>query len=351
MKCFKACVIIYGFIMNTISEYINQYTNIPIILIEPRKKQLDQINTLKITNKQLYNNIIIISKLLYNDNTPNEITLYTNNHINYTTSNTNKDFLKEKVFTTSLYNIVTEYKIQNIKRLIFNINIDNIANCLDNGYCFSHILSYIDINRVFFNDNQIETIKQSKTISEFFVKSPIIQNDTYILEHKNLHVPLPNITMYVIDDVPKDIQDKFELLVAQYNIHVCLYDTYINKKAFNKNFVPLYNHIISCLDKIFYRKENPDDHIIIQFNPKYLLKHDFFQIRYPLKDNMLYTNNDYDIIYGTKNCIHMLYQIINSTYFTEYIDNLKQKKKVTFNLFCKKYFYDYIGKIFDTKTI
>jgi hypothetical protein len=342
--------------MNTINEYVNQYVNIPIILIEPRKKELDQINMLKFTNKQLYDNVIVISKLLYDDNKAREITLYADNDNNYTVTNTNKDFIKEKVFTTSLYNIVTEYKIQNIKSIVFNLNIDNIKNCLDNGYCFSHIITYIYVS----NETILERLKTTKTMSEFFIESKMEDNDKSnletnlkVMEHKNLHIPLPKITMYIIDDIPNEIKDKFDLLVAQYNINVCLHKTYTCKKAFNKNFVPIHDHIVSCLDDIFCRKDKKDtieEDIIIQFNPKYLLKNEFFQIRYPLKNNMLYVYKDYDIIYGTKNCIHMLYQIIKSTYFTEHIDILKAKKKVTFNLFCKQYFYEYVHKIFDTKT-
>jgi hypothetical protein len=350
MKCFKTCIIIYGFIINTITDYINEYVNLPIILIEPRKKQLDEINILK-NDKDLYKNIIVISKLLHNDNKMSEITLYkTQDHAYSVQSHESNCFIsKEKVFTTSLYNIVTEYKIQNIERLVFNINVDNIPSCLDNGYCFSHIISYINVNKTFYNDIDIKNILKSNTISEFFTKSDtnIIDNN-YLLEHKNLHIPLPKISMYVIDDVPNEIKDKFELLVAQYNINVCFSKPYLKKKAFNKHYIPIYDHTVSCLDNIFNNKDI-EKNIIIQFNPKYLLNNDFFQIRYPLKDNALYINRDYDIIYGTKNCIHMLYQIIKSSYFTEHMNNLKISKKIMFNLFCKQYFYDYIGKIFETK--
>ena len=39
---------------------------------------------------------------------------------------------------------------------------------------------------------------------------------------------------------------------------------------------------------------------------------DMFQIVYPIKDNEIYLNRDLDIIYSTKNCMVMLYQIIKS---------------------------------------
>ena len=72
---------------------------------------------------------------------------------------------------------------------------------------------------------------------------------------------------------------------------------------------------------------------------------------YPLQDNILYVNKMFDIIYGTKNCMFMLYQILKSKYFTDYINTKIEEKKTLFKIFSKRYFYDYISKIFLLKEI
>ena len=72
---------------------------------------------------------------------------------------------------------------------------------------------------------------------------------------------------------------------------------------------------------------------------------------YPLQDNVVYVNKAFDIIYGTKNCMFMLYQILKSTYFTDYIEEKIKEKPSLFKIFSKRYFYDYIEKIFVLKEI
>jgi hypothetical protein len=70
---------------------------------------------------------------------------------------------------------------------------------------------------------------------------------------------------------------------------------------------------------------------------------------YPLKDNVLYINKLYDIIYGTKNCIYMLYQIIKSKYFSDFLELKKLARPKLFTIFSKLYFFEYISKIFVVK--
>ena len=91
--------------------------------------------------------------------------------------------------------------------------------------------------------------------------------------------------------------------------------------------------------------------IIIQFNQKYFTTNKTLQIMYPLLDNVVYINKVFDIIYGTKNCMFMLYQILKSKYFTDYIEEKIVEKKTLFKIFSKRYFYDYISKIFVIKEI
>jgi hypothetical protein len=70
---------------------------------------------------------------------------------------------------------------------------------------------------------------------------------------------------------------------------------------------------------------------------------------YPLKNNIIYINKMYDIIYATKNCMYMLYQIIKSKYFSDYLDDKKSINPKLFKIMSKRYFYEYIEKIFQLK--
>jgi hypothetical protein len=74
--------------------------------------------------------------------------------------------------------------------------------------------------------------------------------------------------------------------------------------------------------------------------------HFFFVL---IKKNIIYINKMYDVIYGSKNCMYMLYQIIKSKYFSDYLDNKKSVNPKLFKIMTKRYFYEYIGKIFYLK--
>ena len=67
---------------------------------------------------------------------------------------------------------------------------------------------------------------------------------------------------------------------------------------------------------------------------------------YPLKDDTIYIHRPYDIIYANKNCMFMIYQILKSKYFTDYMESKQKEKPVMFKFLCKKYFYDYLSTIF-----
>ena len=110
--------------------------------------------------------------------------------------------------------------------------------------------------------------------------------------------------------------------------------------------------LISILDKIFSRSDSNNDKIsekldiIIQFNQKYFTSRRTLQIMYPLKDDTIYIHRPYDIIYANKNCMFMIYQILKSKYFTDYMESKQKEKPVMFKFLCKKYFYDYLSTIF-----
>jgi len=103
----------------------------------------------------------------------------------------------------------------------------------------------------------------------------------------------------------------------------------------------------SIIENLTETNDNLD--IIIHFNPKYFEIYNTLQIMYPLKNNIIYINKMYDVIYASKNCMYMLYQIIKSKYFSNYLDNKKSVNPKLFKIMSKRYFYEYIEKIFQLK--
>lgn len=376
----KCCNIIYGYV----EDFILSYHDYPIILIEPRKNIIDKINKLKLDN------IIVIKKVLVNKKSLSETVLY-NDKINdnywlrqddLSINGTNFfNINKELVYTISLVDLINKYKIQNIKNLVLNININNNKEVLKSIEQFNHIISYIKVKADFKCDFFNNFYKESEENANYIV---------YI--HKNLKIKLPKIAIYFNNlNSILDI-DKLTLLLNQYQMSLIItesdittniieYPDSINKlnvmyKKTTTNNNKKQSHffhdkIINDLDKIFndnkINKENVINSneliqsnidnidninnldIIIQFNHKYFEVHNTLQIMYPLKNNIIYINKMYDIIYATKNCMYMLYQIIKSKYFSSYLDDKKTVNPKLFKIMSKRYFYEYIEKIFNLK--
>lgn len=379
----KSCIIIYGWTDNCLDPFYNKesplYNDLNstyhIILIEPRKIYIDKINKYyKIHNDKL-KNLIFIKKTLGNNNQLKENILYCNSSKDlYLIENKEmiskyiNSLTKEIVYQTTLTNIINTHKIQNIKNIIVNINIDNISSIFENIILFNHIISKIEIKY---------NIKYFYKTSFFNNFTEINNNEYCIFSHKNLNITLPKIALYFskFDCLQNNI-DKLKLFINQYQINLILNKPddfmipYIlsskegeeSDELFNylnnlqKEELPIKNkkiyheNIIDNLEHIFTSPKIPvhDIDIIIQFTPKFL-NNNILQIMYPLKDNVLYVNKIFDVIYATKSCMYMLYQILKSKYFTDYIDEKNNTKPSLFKIFSKRYFYEYISKIFIIK--
>lgn len=367
------CRIIYGYKRGCLDDI--DIENSFIILIEPRSDYIDQIKSLG--NKK----ITLISKVLVKENALSETILY------YDKDNDSyfmkKDNLvingvnlfnvkKYKVYTTSIENIIKQYTIQNIESLFVNINITNCNEILQSVESYNHILSKIYIDKEIANYN-------CKILDNFYCEKrqkDTIQKDTIqnmgnlvVFTHKNLNIKLPKIILYFYENECKQIKE-ISLFLQQYKMNLVINDKtdeenikkiiisypecikYINLKNTLKPSKIYYENIIENLECIFDKGNNNDDlEIIIQFNPKYFNLKNTLQIMYPLQDNVVYVNKAFDIIYGTKNCMFMMYQILRSNYFTDYIEEKMQEKRTLFKIFSKRYFYDYISKIFVLKEI
>jgi hypothetical protein len=379
IKHIKSCIIIYGCIDNL--DFLETQGDCVNIIIEPRKRYIDNFYKSKFYKSNLQNsNIIFIKKLIGNDKVK-ECMLYCNNKTNIYDIDTNeylgekidKNVLsKEVVYQTTFREIINTYNIQNIRCLIINIDILNLNKVFSDLIVFNHIISKIKLKKLEYSNNKFFENFEMQKCDIINSKS---ENEYFMFCHKNLNIALPSIAMYFsnFDNYSNNIE-KIKLLIHQYQLKLIVsendtsnnsdiykiksYSDCVNNlemckrdKLNRNNKTPYFEKIVNNLENIFEKSNIETDSvdIIIQFTPKFL-NTNIFQIMYPLRDNVLYVNKAFDIIYSTKNCMYMLYQILKSKYFTDYIEQKRTSiKDNLFNFFSKNYFYEYISKIFVIK--
>ena len=196
-----------------------------------------------------------------------------------------------------------------------------------------------------FEDLPVVFVDDWSEVTEDFLQKQlnIIQNTKYNMDKLKLFVNQYQINLIL--NKPHDCMISYEEPETLFNQL-----TYLQNEKLNSKNKVYHQNIIDNLEHIFTSSNIPvhDIDIIIQFAPKFL-NHNILQIMYPLKDNVLYVNKMFDVIYATKTCMYMLYQILKSKYFTDYIDEKNNIKPSLFKIFSKKYFYEYISKIFIVK--
>lgn len=340
--------IIYGFdnldILNTLP------TSGSIFLIEPRKIQIDQFK-----NSVYYNlpRLKLITKALSDSNKMAESILsFDNDKSTYyiNTSCDSKNIKRERVYTTSLVNIINDYGIQNITSLFFNINVHNINNILTSIKSYNHMLS-----NIFFKSCVDRGLYESNDILNYFKRqtqiSPVHLQDWVKYSHKNLSLQLPKICMFFIK-TPISNDNKLLNFIKKYRIDLVLDNKIYEFKESNYTLPNikvdesiLFNkNILNQLDTIFKSDKKYD--VIISFNENILHSQPNFYILFPPNDDTLYINRQYDIIYSSKNAMYMLYQILHSNYFNEWIHEQAKNKPTLIKFFIKRWFYDYMSKTF-----
>jgi hypothetical protein len=365
----KSCKIIYGYKPGCLDE------DSFIILIEPRTDRIDEIQCLK------RKDFVLIKKVLVKTNILTETILYCDRdrdsyfmkRDDLVINGTNLFNVKKyQVYTTSIENIIKRYTIQNINSFVININIENCNEIVQSMESYNHIISRICINKQIANYG-------CKILDNFYCLPQDESNELdersslyIVFVHKNLNVEIPKIVVYFYETNKRS--KEMTLFLQQYKISLLIHQTQDQKQEETQDttstIVPYpesikyidniqmcnvskiyYENVINNLECIFDKSNSYELDIIIQFNSKYFDSKNTLQIMYPLQDNVLYINKFFDIIYGTKNCMFMLYQILKSTYFTDYIQEKILEKRSLFKIFSKRYFYDYISKIFVLKEI
>lgn len=346
----KTCYyILYGYnreiYIDTFTKQIKNKNNI-LLIIEPRGMFIEEFKKEFKTSS----NVVLISKILVSDKTKLKGDLYKVND-KYTLEQPEElNYQKrEQVFCTSFSNIIDQYNIQNIGNFIITINLEKLDDLLKDFFLYYHFISKVQLQKgISFN------------VSSSFVEVGGIdldnENTNYkFFENRNLDIDLPSICLYTIDYPQTEInKPKLIQMIKQFDIEVLCtnsdklipaeeIDDYINtisnKEKFNITHIP--DRIESIIKKKYYD-------IIIQFNTKYFQNKPFFQLMYPLKENILYVNQGLDIIYGTGRTMYKMYEMMYSNVFKEYIKLKREQKGKLYHFFEKRYFYDYLFSKFKT---
>uniref|UniRef100_A0A6C0E0H6 Uncharacterized protein n=1 Tax=viral metagenome TaxID=1070528 RepID=A0A6C0E0H6_9ZZZZ len=319
MKQLKSCLIHYGYTTDT------RYTtdcDTTFISIEPRKRCLDKI---------LIHSNTVIKKCIVPNPVNHQIPFYTDIKEGNESYHIGEGFSgsKEYVFATTLQDLIIMYNIQNIEKLVININVSNLKDVLDSLVPINHIISHISFSECIDYNSYID----SNILCNF--RRIDIGDIGYVnFAHKNLDIPLPKICMNSPSSSLINENHRLQLFIKQYNIDLIEF-TPEKKKLFHL-------YILQHLENYFCKNSSHD--LILIFNTDYLKTNFTYQILYPLAQDTLIVNKEYDIIYATKNCMYMLYQLLKSSQYSTYLSGKKLPA-----IFSKKYFYDYISSIFTVK--
>ncbi len=343
--------IIYGYdnldTLNTLS------TTGSIIVIEPRKIQID-----KFKKEVSSSHIKLITKALSDSNKLTEAILaldddesiYYINTDSKMVSNQNHIIKRERIYTTSIINIISDYNIQNISGVFFNINVHNINNILTSIKSYNHIFS-----NIYFKSCVDRGLYESNDILNYFNRqntiSPSYLQDWVKYSHKNLFVGLPKICMFF---TKTGIFNNNKLLqfIKKYQIDLVIDNKIYEFKNNDYTLPPIkinesvlfHKNMLTQLNTIFESDKKYD--IIIAFNENILQSQPNFYILFPPNDDTLYINRQYDTIYSSKNGMYMLYQILHSNYFNEWIHEQAKNKQTLIKFFIKRWFYEYMSKTF-----
>jgi hypothetical protein len=325
---------------NQITKQEAQFESV-LLLVEPRGNKIEEFKKDFKTSA----NVILESKLIVSGKSELSQYLYKKNEV-YSIETIPDYEKREQVYCINFSKLMDKYNIQNVCNFIITFNLLNISELLKEFFLYHHFISAVQLHNAIKFD-----------LSNSFIESSRDQNTVYYT-NRNLDIDLPNICLYIIDYPDTQInKTKLLQMVKQYDITLLYNEELLDfeqaceliennsiksKEKFNISI--LQNNISSIIKKKYYD-------IIVQFNTKYFESKPFFQLMYPLKENVLYINQGLDIIYGTGRTMYKLYDMMYSEEFKEYINLKKQQKGKVYHFFEKRYFYEYLLTQFTTITL
>lgn len=332
-------VLMYGFDENAVTKLTNDHDSIKIYIIEPRKTLIDHIR-----QSTYYNNhqsVVLIPKGLIGENIYKEIKLSSLLPIVDSSHN-------EKCFCTSLCELIMSYKLQHIDQIIFNIHPQNLQAVLDNATPFTNVVRQIEFTNDL-NDN----------LECDFLKTFEKEGTKYVNKGSQKKI----LVMFSPQHSATIELKKFKSFVEQYNMFYMSNDgQFVTPEQINgfdfetqkclmpkKQTIPMFHHILTERLKQYFESSFKNDVIvdyIVFFNNAYLRSHYSFNINTSLTETQIYLEEEFDIIYATKNCWYMVYQILCSKAFEEYIEEKSIGKKALVKILCKRWTWEYLKKLF-----
>jgi len=308
--------IIYGWSDNTNIRMLLEEKD--TILIEPRKHILDSLPPIAGT---------LIKKAIYNKAI--ETTMHVDvAHTYHFHVAPNDEVRRERVFTTSIYDLFVTHKIVHVGEFIFNIDIGNIDQVLGELSLFNHIVSKVSFVRACEHPFLHNFIGPSEEDSEFV---------TYT--HKNVNVPLPKICMCDFGETLNYNETARSYFTQQYLIRELKVPTKITKN----------NHFHDCvkqvLETFFDSPLKESDIVVINNNSFFSSKRLMYPILYPLQTDVIYMIKEFDILYGTRSTMFLLYELVSSKEFADFL-SLQTNRRPILRYTSKRMFYDYIEKVF-----
>lgn len=325
---------------NQIIKKDNEFESI-LLLVEPRGNKIEEFK--KDFKTSL--NVVLESKLIVSGKSELTQFLYKKNET-YSIEIIPDYQKREQVYCINFSKLMEKYNIQNICNFIISFNLLKLDDLLKEFFLYHHFISAVQLD----NTTQFD-------LSKSFIESSRNDNTIYYT-NRNLDIDLPNICLYTIDYPDMQInKTKLLQMMKQYDItllnneelleseNACeAIENNLIKSKEKFNILMLQTNIETIIKKKYYD-------IIIQFNTKYFQSKPFFQLMYPLKENVLYINQGLDIIYGTGRTMYKLYDMMYSEKFKEYIEIKKQQKGKVYHFFEKRYFYEYLLTQFTTETL
>ena len=228
MTSIKNCTIIYGYTDNCLDD-IDQDS--PVLLIEPRNEFIDKIRSLRNCN------VLLISKVLTHKKSFQETTLYykKENDIYWLRDDTLTvngfnmfNIRKYVTYTITLEDIISQYKLQNIKAFIVNLNITNITQILDSLSRYNHIVSNIYIKNeiqeeckivVYYNKQQVqgtETGTETGIETGAYFKYVHKNLNVEVEEFQDLNPTAENICVVTYQKLRKHLPNNLDLKITLY---------------------------------------------------------------------------------------------------------------------------------------
>jgi hypothetical protein len=291
-----------------------------------------------------HESVVLIPKGLIGENAYKEVKLSSILSLADISSN-------EKSFCTSLCELIKSYKIPHIDEIIFDIHPTNLRAVLNNATPFTNLVREI-VFTVDVDDNyKCDFLNSFERQGTKFVNKGL--GKKILIMFSPQHSATVELT-------------KFKSLVEQYKMvymtndgqfvtseKISSFDFETEKCLVpNKQSTQMFHEMLREKLQMYFDNSFKNDvtvDYIIFFNNAYLKSHYSFNINTSLTETQIHLDEQFDIMYAAKNCWYMVYQILCSKAFGEYIEEKSIGKKALVKILCKRWTWEYLKKLFVVK--